>query len=666
MNSLTTLTKLGQWEMIDRFRYRPEIDGLRAVAVLAVMLFHGGFGCPGGYVGVDVFFVISGFLITSLIWKDLESGSFTFAHFWERRARRIVPAMVFVTLATLVAGWFLMRPVDFKALGETSASQAVFGANIYYWNHSGYFSGDAREKPLLHTWSLAVEEQFYFFVPFLLWAMYRAARLRSRAAVLSLISAAFVLSFALSIYGVAHHPRAAFYLLPTRAWELSLGSLVAFLPPDPSMLGRRILREFFSLAGLALILVPVLVYGAETPFPGLAALAPCLGVALLIWANDRAAGNAPTVAGALLATRSLVFIGLISYSLYLWHFPLLAFSHYLALEPISPAQRATMLVLALALSALSWKYVETPFRKRKLAASRKSMFAFVASGLAAVLVCGLLCMATQGFPQRLSSQARDFAAAESDRAINFELTIEEIQPGKLIPLGVSDSTLRPTVMVWGDSHGMAALPAVDAYLNEKGLAGLAATRASAAPVLDWYWSADPASKQHFITYNDAVFRYIQSERIPNVILIARWGRYARKGGHNPGDFYPSLLATVQRLTAIGSRPWIMLDVPIHSFNIPRVLSNPAYSDAYIASHCAQPAAQNELEKNDPEILAELEAAGGRILDPKPRFLDPTGQYYIIQANGIALYWDDNHLTTKGAKLMLVPLFHDSLMLDRPG
>ena len=203
--------------LINDFRYRTEVDGLRAIAVISVILFHAGFGCPGGYVGVDVFFVISGFLITSLIWKDLEGGKFTFANFWERRARRIVPALVVVTLVTLIAGWFLLLPSAYASLGKAAASQAVFAANIHYWLDSGYFSGAAEEKPLLHTWSLAVEEQFYLIVPFILWSGFHfRGLLRCRGAILSLLIVGCVLSLAMSIYGVIYRPSEAFYLLPTR------------------------------------------------------------------------------------------------------------------------------------------------------------------------------------------------------------------------------------------------------------------------------------------------------------------------------------------------------------------------------------------------------------------------------------------------------------------
>ena len=205
---------LSRMPLINHLRYRPEIDGLRAVAVVAVILFHADFRCPGGYLGVDVFFVVSGFLITSLIWSDLESGRFTFAYFWERRARRIVPALVVITIVTLVIGWFLLLPSDLENLGQASASQSIFAANFHYLQDSGYFKGVAEEKPLLHTWSLAVEEQFYLIVPFLLFGIYRSKLLRNRTAVISILTTIFAVSLGISIYGLTRFPWATFYLLP--------------------------------------------------------------------------------------------------------------------------------------------------------------------------------------------------------------------------------------------------------------------------------------------------------------------------------------------------------------------------------------------------------------------------------------------------------------------
>lgn len=651
-------------KLINNFSYRPEIDGLRAVAVIAVLLFHGGFGCPGGYVGVDVFFVISGFLITSLIWKDLENGSFSFAHFWERRARRIVPALVGVTLATLVGGWFLLLPPDFKTLGQASAAQSLFLANVHYWRDSNYFAAAAVEKPLLHTWSLAVEEQFYLLVPLLLWSIFRAVRLRNRTALISLLGTGFTVSFVLSVYALSRSPAFTFYLLPTRAWELLLGSLLAFAPLHSAWSNRRGWREGVALLGLLLILVPVFRYNAETPFPGLAALPPCLGTALIIWANGRDDKTMPTLTGTVLAWKPVVFIGLISYSLYLWHWPFLAFSHYLAVVPPSPPERAGLLALGLVCAILSWKYVETPFRVRKLAASRPAMFRYAGAGLAAIFVWGLLCLQQQGFPQRFSPQVQKFAAAELDMGLTDELTLSDVRADKLIRIGVANPALRPQVLVWGDSHAMSALPAVDALLKEKGMAGRAATHSVTAPVLDWFFPSEHGLDKASLPYNDAVFSVIEKQKITDVILVAFWTKYTAPGGSQTAAFEAALVKTTQRLVAINVQPWILLDVPLQPFSVPRVLARSAASRTEITQLCATPSSQDQNDLFKPETLAAIRAAGGRVLNPKPAFLDATGHYYKIQANNTALYRDGQHLTPEGARLMLLPFLRTAMTLGK--
>ena len=272
--------------LIQNFRYRPEIDGLRAIAVLAVVLYHAGLGVSGGFIGVDVFFVISGFLISSLIIKDLESGKFTLAGFWERRIRRILPAVAVVVLATLVAGWFLLLPDDYASLGKSAVFQALCSANIYFWRiPSGYFAVKVDELPLLHTWSLAVEEQFYMVVPLLLFGSFRMSAFRHRGTLLSFIAAGMAVSLTASICWVVPHPSAAFYSLPSRAWELLCGASVAILPAS-ALLNSRTIRETLTWLALTAIIAPCFLYTKETPFQGLAALPPCLGTALFIWASS--------------------------------------------------------------------------------------------------------------------------------------------------------------------------------------------------------------------------------------------------------------------------------------------------------------------------------------------------------------------------------------------
>ncbi len=650
--------------LIDDLRYRHDIDGLRAIAVGLVLLFHADFGCSGGYIGVDVFFVISGFLITSLIWRDLESGRFTFANFWERRMRRIAPALIVLTLATVIAGWFLLLPTDFENLGQATASQAVFAANFHYWRNSGYFTGAADEKPLLQTWSLAVEEQFYLIAPFFFWAIFQLPFFRRRTTLCWTLILALAISLGASIYGVEHHPWAAFYLLPTRAWELLLGSLIAFIPTNFLITKRRSLCEIASLVGLTLILVPAFAYTKLTPFPGLSALPPCGGTALLIWANGSPDGKPYTLIGRTLSLRPIVFIGTISYSLYLWHWPFLAYARYLALLPLSYTDRAIALALGFVFAILSWRFIETPFRTRQLGTSRKAMFAYAGTGLATVFVSGLVCLVAHGFPHRFDAHIREMASAREDKGYLINLNAKDIAAGKLIKLGATDPSLSPQILVWGDSHAMSALPAFDQLLKKKGIAGRAATHQGTAPIINWHKST-AGSRTETIEYNDSVMTYIEQNHIPHVILVGYWLSYGDARGHYSEDFNHALVATVRRLVEAGSCPWILMDVPIHRFDIPKALTNRAISAGDIATLSTKPSPTNVLDGIDQRIIDQIEAAGGRILDPKPRFLDPSGQRYLVQSEGVVLYRDGGHLTVKGARQVLVPFLQDSLISEMP-
>ena len=614
------------------FRYRPEIDGLRAIAVLAVVLFHAGLGVPGGYVGVDVFFVISGFLITGLIMRDLELGQFTLAQFWERRARRIIPALVVVVLATLVAGWFLLLPSDYANLGRSAAWQSVFGANIHYYLDTSYFTGAAEEKPLLHTWSLAVEEQFYMVVPLLLLGLFRFSRFRRPGILLLLFAAGITISLVASIYGVSHHPAFAFYLLPTRGWELLCGAFVALTPAAWSLRSHP-WRECLCGLGLVGILIPCWLYSKTTPFPGLAAVPPCFGTALFIWASTtspHANSNCPLVMARILSARPLVFVGLVSYSLYLWHWPVFAFSTYFwVFEPIPFGFRLGMASVSFAVAVLSWRYVETPFRKRHLCANRSTMFNFGTGSMAVVTALGGVILLGQGFPARLPPDVIEYANAKEDMEGIHELTADAVRAGRLVPLGNPDPQVPVSLLLWGDSYAMAAAPAFDQFLKENGLAGRQATAPATAPVLGAYWPMGKLTNpKDTKAFNEAVFDYIKKHRIPNVVLVGNWEIYSDDRGSVPLD--TALLSTIQRLVEAGTQPYLLLQGPRPQFDVPKALAMARFFERDLTPFLARPTKWNGVHGEGDTLIKRIEIAGGRFLDPRPAFMDGARQYYIVE------------------------------------
>ncbi|MFM7347934.1 MAG: acyltransferase family protein [Erythrobacter sp.] len=353
--------------------YRRDIDGLRAVAVFPVVLYHAGVpGFPGGFVGVDVFFVISGYLITAILAREIAEGRFSLAGFYERRARRILPPLAVVLAATLLVGWHLLMPEELLRLGRATFATVLFASNVSAARSLDYFAPAAEFEPLLHTWSLAVEEQFYLIFPLLLMGLAWAGWSRRALAVVAGLSA---LSLAAAAALIDARPLWVFYLIVFRVWELGAGAMLALTRPAPPH--ARLLREGLGLAGLLAILAPVALYSAATPFPGFAALPPVLGATLLIWIGGEGGGSR---ASRLLALRPLVGIGLVSYSLYLWHWPILAFVRvFEGWVRISNATAAGAVAASLAAAWLSWRFMERPFRMRPPdGPSRTTVFALSA------------------------------------------------------------------------------------------------------------------------------------------------------------------------------------------------------------------------------------------------------------------------------------------------
>ena len=436
-------------------KYRPDIDGLRSVAVLPVVLFHfGASGVTGGFVGVDVFFVISGFLITSILRREIGEDRFSILDFYERRIRRILPAL-FVTMAvSMVVVSFIFTPADLENAGLSAVAATLFASNILFYLEAGYFEAAAYSKPLLHTWSLAIEEQFYIFVPLLLMIL---ARWKQPAVIW--IGALTLASFALSAITTERMASAAYYLLPWRAWELGVGALLAY-GVGPSLHVRG-WREGAAALGLGLILFAALTFNRTTAFPGVAALAPTLGAALILQAGR----FGPTLVGRALSLALPVWIGKLSYSLYLWHWPVVVVFVYWTMNMPDLLQGSLLFAVSLALAALSVRFVERPFRlpPAKIGHNRSifwgaggAMFASIALASAIVL--------SNGLPARLPEDIRGVAAFVNDRDPRTKecyRTKKQQQTWTDPCIYGADGAGPAQVAVWGDSHGPALIPALD-------------------------------------------------------------------------------------------------------------------------------------------------------------------------------------------------------------
>ena len=453
--------------------YRPDIDGLRALAVAAVVLFHAGADWPGGgYAGVDVFFVISGFLITGILRRELDSGTFSLAGFYERRARRILPMLFVILLFCLVAGPLLLRAWELPDLGRRIKFAVLSVSNIFFRRVTDdYFGADVQGMPLLHTWSLSVEEQFYFIIPLLMLLLAGKGRGLLRA-VFGLIVAG---SLAWSAWTLDRDRAGCFYLLPSRAWELALGGLLVLFPAPR---WSPVVRHAAGGAGMAAMLGAFLFYTPATPFPGLAALLPCGGAALVILSGS-AGGNA---AGWLLSQRPLVGLGLISYSVYLWHWPLFTLARQVeargAAWPlwVMPA----LVVLSLVLGWLSWRWVEMPFRRREFV-SRRAVFMGSAAGLALLFATGHWVQRTDLFAKRLPPEAMRLVAYENSinpvRAQAFESGRPAAEPWIY-----GDKSQPPRIALWGDSHADALATALHERALEANQSFAFYGRAGAVPL----------------------------------------------------------------------------------------------------------------------------------------------------------------------------------------
>lgn len=482
-------------------KYRSEIDGLRAIAVFPVILFHAGFELfNGGFVGVDIFFVISGYLITSIIINELEEGNFSLAKFYERRVRRIFPALFFVVFVCIPFAWMWLTPLDMKEFSKSLIAVATFSSNILFWKESGYFDTEAELKPLLHTWSLAVEEQYYIIFPvFLMFAWKLGGKF-----VITALVVIFLASIATAHWGSYHKPYTTFYLLPTRVWELLLGAFCAFiLNGNPSI--NTYTSQYGSIIGLTLITVAVFMFSSSTPTPSLFTLFPTVGAALVILF----ARNGNFVA-KLLSTKIMIGLGLLSYSIYLWHQPIFAFARHRSTEPLSNFIYLMLCVLTIFLAFLTWKYIENPFRDRdRIRKSRVFMIStisiilFFAIG-ASVHFDGVL-------THRFDARAKEIISAESDRS------------GRHKVLGNVNSQIHSVLI--GDSHANSLQDSLHSGLTKISTAMTIETVGGCPPVYGLIrHDLDYGDKCHR-RYKDIYQKILNDPNLRLILVSARFTLY---------------------------------------------------------------------------------------------------------------------------------------------
>ena len=621
----------------ERQAYRPDIDGLRAVAVLLVVAFH--LHLPlihGGYIGVDIFFVISGFLITGIIAREIDAARFSVAAFYERRARRILPALIVMMLASTACALYYLLPKELCSYSWSMLGATFSYSNIYFWATEDYFDAPAQLKPLLHTWSLAVEEQFYLFLPLiLLWCSRYKTKYRNAFLIFLALA-----SFAWSAWAAFHSPASAFYLLPSRAWELLLGAFIALgLVPA---IRNRWMAEAISLTGLILICFSTYAFRTITPFPGFAAALPCVGAGMILAAGK----DSSSTVGKLLSLPPVRFIGLISYSVYLWHWPLIVFTSmgFLSIVPKNSAfYPFFLLVLSLVLGALSWKFVEQPFRAGIFKkTSRGRLFSAAATTMVAFGAISMFFIYRDGFPSRFPTRAVEVASQveqpEQMRVGTCFITSKYSFSAYRSDLCLKIDPAKDNYLLLGDSHSAMLWTGLHKELTDINI--LQASVAGCNPV---YTSSGHSDCGRMIRYllND----FLPNHRIQGVFLSARWA--------SEQDF-AQLQPTIEWFKAHGIPVYCFGPVVEYDAPLPRLL---AYSIAFQKPAMVDQHMNKAFFAMDGKMKQKAED------DWKVHYIsiidavcaDGTCPLYANADETEAFLGDDNHLSEAGSILVMEKL-----------
>lgn len=622
--------------------YRPEIDGLRALAVVPVILFHAGItGFSGGYIGVDIFFVISGFLITSIILAEQQAGRFSLLSFYERRARRILPALFVVLLCTLPFAWMWLLPESMASLGRGLLGVALFASNVVFWRDSGYFEQAAELNPVLHTWSLAVEEQFYLLFPLFLGLLRRHL---PRWTVAMLLTSALG-SLAVAQWAVDRHPTAAFFLLPTRGWELLLGSLIAIrvttrgLPATvPAMANAA------SLLGLGMIVAAIVAFDKATPFPGWFALLPTVGTSLVILF-----ATSSTWVGRVLAHRWLVGVGLVSYSAYLWHQPLFALARHRSIGEVGEGSFMLLAVASLALAYLTWRFVERPFRDRQ-SVGRGLVASLTVGGPLLLAAAGSAAVASNGFERRFAFRQQDREAFQL-ASIENGWCFYSVDTNKALTVGAAghscvlgDRTQVPSVLLFGDSFAGQYEPLWDLVGRHERWGVRAITTNWCFPSKGEEFTGPRHSRAFDQCLGNREYLLRQAGRFRVVVLAGHWGLVDRQG---------KLDAVVRLIEDVSTRVGVVVLMPSPKlFDVDinrRYQKSMAFGSRFDIHSVAAGSDRSAVAAYEALTRATRHLPNVLIVDRESMYGPPHGQPDLMPG-GAPYSWDGSHISVLGAKV----------------
>lgn len=637
--------------------YRKDIDGLRAIAVLGVLLYHFGLGgISGGFVGVDVFFVISGYLITTIIQREIESRRFSFLRFYERRIRRIFPALFTVLIATLLVGLYVMLPSDLTMLGKALIATLAFASNIFFWKTSGYFDPVSKTNPLLHTWSLSIEEQFYIFLPIGLILVHRFFRGRLPAVLLGMA----VLSLAACLVIQAKRPEASFYLMPFRAWELLIGAYLA-VAKIPRIQSRQA-REWLSWASIALLALGYAFITEGPAFPGWYALVPTLATAMLLHTG----GSGDSSVKSILSLKPIVFIGLVSYSLYLWHWPVAVFSKYTGLFQAAEFMPWLLMGLSFALAVASYYLIETPFRVNKGFFSVPRIVVASAFVGAALGISGFVIWKSRGFvewfPNRYPPKALVADMARAEKIKYRECSGYGVIDGKVNrDCIIGDKKSIPTIVVWGDSHANSWAPALDQLFYENKISAVLLFTGSCPPLFKAYFDFDA----NCMNANLEAAKFIRESRnIKFVVMGSKWSYHSTGSDYMHARtvdfsgkyvfFENEIKDTIDWLKSNDKKLWLIGPLPY----VPETMI-PDYANALV---------NDETYEVDDSIFAQAINRSSDVrkflnIEKIDTFSDPVkwvcpDKSCRLFLDGVPMYRDGHHLSRGGAMALLPYLRKD--------